>query len=86
MSYYFEEDYDADDNFDDYHEIDDPTDYVSDELYTKIKEMYDNVFGKFRKCELHVYNPNICHYLSFDKFLVWILRNNKIIHNKMVIS
>lgn len=86
MSFYFDEEYNDEnaDNFD----MDNPIDVevdISTDLYFKIKEIYENVFVKYRASYLDVYNPNICHYLTFDIFLSWILNNNKSVFNKFLI-
>lgn len=45
-------------------------------LLDAILQLYQNVFGRYRKGEYDVYNPKIFCFLSEKEFFNWILENN----------
>lgn len=44
--------------------------------WDRIRNLYEQVIGRFRVGEYEVYNPRFLHYLTLDRFAEWIIKNN----------
>ena len=44
---------------------------------TKINKLYDEIITTFKTGQAIVYSPYVFNYLSKEKFLEWLIQNNK---------
>ncbi|AQN68216.1 hypothetical protein [Saudi moumouvirus] len=42
-----------------------------------IIDMYDKIIIDFKSGKLPIYNPNLFKFLSQEKFICWVIQNNK---------
>nr|WBF70875.1 hypothetical protein [Megavirus caiporensis] len=46
-------------------------------MLDKIISTYDQVFGEFKNGYMPVYSSNLFKYLTREKFIIWVIDNNK---------
>lgn len=76
------DDYESDNEYDDEYLVQQDICYYND----LIDEMYDSIIHTFKIGDDIVYKPNIFNKLTKEMFRSWIIANNPILANKILVT